>query len=406
MQLRGFNDGEVGLLSQRISRRGFFTGASASLVFTAAGLEAGAVSAHDGFSKSGAIAQIEADHQSYRPEGEPFPGELGNAVGFAAAPGFPGHLTPWAGGAFQDGTIENPRLYSFFDFDAGKNGTLINASHVKFVGCRFQSNSLPNFNVQCTTATDVSFLYCSFTPRLDLYTKPPGAAWPSAGAGLQTTTQVSGINCIDGDSGYQYGLNVYGIGPLLADHCDFWGFGNGGPLFHATRAQITIRDCWIHDACNESPQGYHIDGTGYVDGTIPPSHVTIDHCTIASIGNTNALAFQTSTSPYDHISVTRNFFSGFGICVDICHSVAGSTNLLFKDNTFGTDIPWKYFPVYGDPTVLFNRQLNPTNLWHNNRLRVLPGTSPIAGSGFRWTSSQNGFFMWPSNTLHTTDYPG
>lgn len=403
--MRGFNDGEVGLLSQRISRRGFLTSASASLVFAAAGLEAGAVSAHDGFSSSGVVAQIDAD-KSYQSAGEPFPGEHGNPVGFAAAPGFPGSLTPWPGGSFKEGTVENPTIYRFFDFDAGKEGTRINTSHVQFVGCRFQSNSLINFNVQCDNARDLSFLYCSFTPRAALYTKPPGAAWPSAGAGLQTTKQVSNANCVDGDGGYQYGLNVRGEGPVLADHCDFWGFGNGGPLFYSTTAQMTARDCWIHDACNASPQGYHIDGSGYLDGGIPPTHVTIDHCTIASLGNTNAVAFQAAKSPYDHISVTRNFFSGFGFCVDMCHGVAGSTNLLFRDNTFGTDIPWQHFPIYGTPAVLFNRRANPTNLWQNNRLRVLRGTSAIAGSAFAWSTAQNGFFMWPNNELRMTDYPG
>jgi hypothetical protein len=391
--------------SRRISRRGLLRSASSSLAIAATGFQTWTPSTHAGASNSDKIAQV-GEGGIFRPDVRAFPGQAGNPVGFAAAPGFPGHLTPWPGGSFRDGTAGNPTVYSFFDFDAGKDGTLINASHVKFVGCRFQSNSLPNFNVKCTTATDLSFFYCSFTPRAALYANPPGAAWPSAGAGLQTTTQVSDVNCVEGNSGYQYGLNVFGAGPILVDHCDFWGFGNGGPLFYATTAQMTVTDCWIHDACNANPQGYHIDGTGYLDGTTPPTHVTIDHCTIASIGNTNALAFQAATIPYDHISVTRNFFSGFGICVNMCHGVAGSTNLLFKDNTFGTDTPWMRFPVYGDPTVLFNRSANPTNLWQNSRLRVLPRTSPIAGAGFSWSSSQNEHFMWPNNTLHTTDYPG
>ena len=389
------------MLSQRMTRRIFLAATSASLASPAAGLEARSDQSRQ--PRSGPPDR--AGDRAYPPDGEPFPGRAGNPVGFAAAPRFPGHLMPWPGGSFQDGTSQKPTVYSFFDFDAGKHGTRVNGSHIKFVGCRFQSNSLDDFNVQCDSAKEVSFHYCSFTPRATLYNRPPGGSWPSAAAGAQTIKQVRNVNCIDGRSAYQYGLNIQGIGPILVDHCDFWGFGNGGPLFYSTTAQIMVRDCWIHDACDEDPQGYHIDGTGYVNGGTPPSHITIDHCTIASLGNTNALAFQTATSPYHHILVTRNYFSGFGICVDMCHGVSGSNNLRFEGNTFGTDIPWKYFPVYGNPTVLFSRA-NPTNIWKGNRLRVLPGTSPIVEAGFVWVAAQDGYFIWPNNTLHRVDYAG
>ncbi len=199
---------------------------------------------------------------SVAPIFNPLPGQPGNSVGFAAAPGYPGSLTA-ASGPLTSGSSGNPTVYSFKDF----TGLSIDANWVTFIGCRFKSNVVADNNVSTggTGAQNIVFSYCSFTPLNSLYGSPPGAAWPSAGAGLQTTTFVTDVNCIDGNSGYQFGLTVRNAtdGPITFDHCDIWGFGNALNFPAPTTAQITVQDCWIHDAANASPQSYHTDGPGY-----------------------------------------------------------------------------------------------------------------------------------------------
>ena len=343
-----------------------------------------------------------------------FPGQAGNPVGFAAAPGFTS-LTAWPGGTGQQtisdgtnsqsgsGTALDPWVFKFFDFNSGTGGVDVTASHVKFIGCRFQSNQVAFYNVS-VDGIDQTYSYCSFTPLASLYTSPPGAAWPSAGAGLQTITQVTDVNCIGGNSGYQVGLSVASAGPLTADHCDFWGGGNSGSQgFLGTTAQMTFTDCWIHDAPNAAPQTYHQDGIGFVNGTAAPSNILIQHCTIASIGNTNALAMQSASTPYSFINVINNYFSGFGLCVDMCHDVVGNNNMAFTDNIFGTDVCWVFGPLYTASTSLWT---GTTNLWRRNKLAVLAGTAPISGSGFAFTSADNNKFILPDSSLSVTDWTG
>lgn len=335
-----------------------------------------------------------------------FPGQPGNPVGFAAAPGYPGFLTPHGTGGWASNTT-----YSFLDIDAGSFGAFIGSgvTNVTFMGCRFQSNSVGNSAMQLgVNPTNgpgaVMFLYCSFTPRVSIAAAPPGSAWPSAGAGKQTITQVTGVNCIGATQGYQYGVNCYGGGPLLFDSCDFWGFGNGGPLFYqGTTAKITVRNCWIHD-CANGDGGYHQDGTGYVNGPngTPPTNIELIGNTIASIGNTQGIAWQGSTIPYANILMQGNFISGFGYTTAFGgNKINGMNNTTFINNVFGTDLPWVYGPIYDDYSAMF-RSLG--NRWSGNKLRVLPGTSPWPGSTTPFTLANDGQFLWPDRTLHTTDF--
>src|SRR6266436_4309700 len=140
------------------------------------------------------------------PAGGLFPGQAGNPVGFAAAPGFSGSLTT-ASGPLTSGSPGSPTIYAFKDF----TGLSIDADWITFIGCRFQSNSVAGNNVSTggTGAHNIIFSYCSFTPLASLYTSPPGIGWPSAGAGQQTTTFVTNVNSIDGNSGYQFGCDVH-----------------------------------------------------------------------------------------------------------------------------------------------------------------------------------------------------
>jgi hypothetical protein len=287
-----------------------------------------------------------------------FPGQAGNPVGYEAAPGYPGSLTPWTGGSTiaTSGTMATPKVYSFQDFSAGTGGTLITGSHLKFVGCRFQSNDLENYNVQ-VTGSDITFEYCSVTPLVSLASAPPHPAWPSGGAGMQLIGNGTGYQ-IGGDDGYEYGLN------------------------------------------DAAAQMYHTDGPGYLNGGTPPQNVSILNNTIASIGNTNGIALQAATSPYVNITMSGNYLSGFGYTADVGHETTGSTQMTVTNNTFGTDLPWVYGPIYADATELYSQA---TNTWSGNRLKVLAATSPISGS-WPWTAADDGQFLWPNTTTHTADF--
>jgi hypothetical protein len=334
-----------------------------------------------------------------------FPGQPGNLVGYANEPSYPGSLTVWPGGSLTGGTAASPKTYSYFDFDLGTGGLSI-PSHTVLVGCRFQSNDQGFYNVACTNTGDITFKYCSFTPRVALVgATPPGfTVWPCAGAGLTSKTQVDGVNCTAGAKGYQYGNHITGStqpGNILHDHCDFWGFGNGCDITNASTIQITFQDCWFHDSANAAPNGYHTDGPGYLNGGAPPQNIKVDHCTIASLGNTNGLAFQAASSPYVNLVLTNNYLSGFGYTVDPGHSTAGST-VTFTGNTIATDVPWVYGPIYGSPASIFT-----STTWQGNKFKVAQLTSPVVDGQtifLGWSTADDGKFLLPNSTLGTTDF--
>lgn len=337
-----------------------------------------------------------------------FPGQPSNPVGFAASPNYPGSLTPATVDDLASGSPGAINVYSFLDFDpGGTNSTdLRDFTYIQFIGCRFQSNATGDANAgSCVIVQEnTTFTYCSFTPRTAFYTSPPGAAWPSAGAwpATPTTSFVTGLNCIDGSSGHQYGCNVStsNNGPVTWEFCDFWGFGQNGPGFFTSTAPMIVDNCWMHDVANAAPEGYHTDGLGYQNGGVGPSNVTITNCTVASIGNSNGIAWQFATGGYNNIYMANNYLSGYGY-----HTVLSTsdnmTNTTFINNTFGTDIPWLFGPIYHDYTTQFSGN---GNIWRGNKLQVLTGTSPYLDSVFSFTSADNGKFIWPDSSLNTTDF--
>ncbi len=340
-----------------------------------------------------------------------YPGQSGNPVGYAAAPGYPGRLTSSSGLTITSGaSSSSPNVYSFYDFVGNGTGAALSVgqSNVKFVGCRFQSNATGESNGGANVSVsgaNVTFSYCTICPLVSLAPSIPGAAWPAAGRGItsNSTAQISGTNCVSGTSGYQYGINIESGGPITMDHCDFWGFGNGGPIFYSTTEQMIVNACWIHDACNASPYGYHTDGTGYINGGTAPTNVSLTNNTIASLGIVNAIAFQAGTG-YNNIVVNGNYVSGYGYCV--CLSTARNmTNTTFSNNVFGTDLQWYYGPIYGNYTTMFSGN---GNTWSNNKFNVAAGTEYCASCGAEWvwSASQNGLYMWPDATLHATDFVG
>ena len=287
------------------------------------------------------------------------------------------------------------------DFNSGTGGVSVSGSNITFTGSRFQSNNVQYYNVQ-VTGSNITFSYSSFTPLASFYTAPPGSVWPSAGSGQNTTTQTTGVDAIDGNEGYEYGVNITSGGPVTIDHSDFWGFGNA-LVFYSTTAQMTITNNWIHDAANASPQGYHTDGPGYLNGGAGPSNILIQGNTIASLGNTNGLAFQAATSGYDNIQIIGNYFSGFGFTV-----AAGApgnthfTNSSVSNNVFGTDVEPMWNPLYGNS---FTAGSNSS--WTCNKLAFRSGTTWTDGDGWTPPSSIDGLYWVPTNAIaSTTDWNG
>jgi hypothetical protein len=342
-----------------------------------------------------------------------WPGQAGNPVGYAAYG--PLGTTPCST-TFTSGTAANPTVYkgcvyngpvtisgSYIqfiscDFDSGSGGVDVSGSNITFIGSRFQSNSPGNYNVQ-TEGASLTFSYDSFTPLASLYRSPPGAAWPSAGAGQNTTQQTAGVNSIDGNSGYQYGISITSGGPVTVDHGDFWGFGNDAVAWLATTARMTITNNWMHDTANASPLGYHQDGIGYLNGGTGPSNILIQGNTIASLGNTNAIAFQAATGGYNNIQIIHNYVSGFGYTV--APGTPGNTrftNSSFTDNVYGTDIEPVFGPLYGPP--------GSGTTWKCNKINVAPVTSWTI-NGLTPTAAMNGEYWVPTSAIvSATDYNG
>jgi hypothetical protein len=336
-------------------------------------------------------------------------------TGHTKAPGYPGSLTTFSG------TLMSGTTYSFYDFpndlDIGPDVTSIT-----FVGCRFQSNARGDdssagggntrpWNVAIFGGS-VTFSYCTFCPKVSIVTGPPNAAWPAAGTATAAWGGDGGGYApyqIGPNDGYQFAVACYGTGAVTINGCDIWGFGNAIDCNPDTLgAAITITNTWMHDAANSESQpnrdsGYHTDGPGYLNGGTAPKNILVRNCTIASLGNTNAIAFQAASSAYAFIEVDGCYLSGFGITVDMCHNRAGNNNIKFTNNIISTAVRWIHQPMRGDNLAQFGSSF-PTNQWFNNILRVWPGTTPSPDSSLSFTSGDDGKFIYPNNTLSTTDF--
>lgn len=321
-------------------------------------------------------------------------------TGHLRAPGYPGSLTLW-----NDGDPFTPgATYSFYDFVPAANFTNINAAGTTFIGCRFQSNNVADDNV-AFNAAGITLSYCTICPKRSIVTAPPVIAWPSAGAGTNVTaTSGYAPYQIGGQQGYQFGFRLLtpsASGTSIIEYCDIWGYGNAGDCVDGHAGPKIIQHNWIHDAANADLQEYHTDGPGYLNGGPAPSNWTLHHNTIATIGNTNGIAFQASTTAYSNISVTDNFLSGFNQLVEMCRNSIGNNNMTFTGNIFGTDLRWEDHALALNYSAQFGEA---SNLWRNNKLRVLPGSSPRPAATLQWNAGQDGFFVLPDRTLSATDF--
>lgn len=353
-----------------------------------------------------------------------YAGQPSNPVGFAHAPGF-SSLTPFTGSLIS-GTSGAHQVYSFKDFNSGNfpNLTISGLTFVDFIGCRFQSaaNSphpaaQSSSNILFNSGSNITFSYCSWTPLASKYLINPNygsptAAWPASGAGHNTVTQIAGTNAIAETDAYTYGLVINSGGPISLSHCEFWGYGNAAiDWASSTSAAITVDNCWIHDsAASGNVNNEHQDALGYLNDGHPPSNITISNCTIAGIGNTNALAWQGGTATFNNINHVHNYLSGYGYTALLSTDTTGIfTNSQFINNVFGTDLQniWGFlFQFYQSPQFhsygpMFSGN---GNTWSGNIVNVVAGTTISSTSSDTWTTASNGLFLLPDSTYSHTDF--
>lgn len=304
-------------------------------------------------------------------------------TGYEHAPGYSGNLADCS-----SIRIKNNATYRFCNFPDGLaigNGN-DHPTNVTFIGCRFASNNVNDANV-ADYGNNITFSYSTFEPN----TVPPGSEPTSPNA-----TAISASNS------YEYGIDLRDDGALTVDHSDFWGFSDAVQFSYSSEASpVIISNSWIHNPSLDPTGAAHVDGI--LDSYGGVSHMTFDHNTIAGNGNTQGLALQGGVK-YDHVTITNNYFSGFGytVCVG-SHTL--STNVVFTGNVWGTDIEPAYGPMY-DGGVFTTPGLG--NDWRGNTIHVMPGTSWMA-------TTNDGLYWWPDDgdpanshqiIGHLSDYSG
>lgn len=259
-------------------------------------------------------------------------------------------------------------------------------SDVHFVGCRFRSSWSDGWNV-AVAGTNVTFDHCTFEPL-----------------------NSQSLPVAYGDS-YQYGLNLRGESSVTLTACDIYGFGNALQIEQSTQANpVIVRDCWIHDAADQANDVYHHDG--FLSNNGGPAYIVLDHNTIHSGGNTNAVALQSTGTPYDHIEVTNNLLGGFGYTVNIGDGYAPSnTNITFTGNTLWLKAPLPRWGPYKNTWADGNG-----NTWSGNKFLYedaadptldgkywLPGSAAI-GSGTAGTGDWSLAHLESLGIAGTADY--
>jgi hypothetical protein len=285
----------------------------------------------------------------------------GTNTGYKHAPGYPGSLTPWTGGA-----IQSNQTYEFIDFaggvDVGSMGSHL--SNVTFRGCRFHGVAVGE-KLVALYGDNITFDYCSFEP---------GVAAPP----------------VPYNKSYQYGLTGNGsyytvIQQLTVTHSDFWGFGNAIDCQGSTQAKPHVfRDNWIHDASADNGGTYHTDGIGAESGSGTGSYVVLDHNAIESVGNTNGVAYQ--AGHYDHFTITNNLLSGFGYTVALLGDAPYTT---FTGNTYSTRLKPDWGPLY------------PANFWTTTGSKWR-GNKWMVPSGAAWGNpAHDGWFWLPDTSANS-----
>lgn len=305
-----------------------------------------------------------------------FPGASNS--GYANAPGYTGTLSDCST------NIESNTTYRNCDFPDGLTigSSSSHPTDVTFVGCRFASNSVVDADV-ADYGSNITFSYDTFEPNTVSASSEPTA--PTAAA-------------VSYNQGYEYGIDQRYSGALTVDDSDMWGFGDAIQFGYSSQsAPVTVSNTWIH---NPRDNG----GVDHTDGILENyghlSYMVFNHNTITGNGNTNGLALQ--GPDYSHVTITNNYFSGYGYMVNTGGN-SDSTDMTFTGNVWGTDIEPGWGPLYGN-AMYTTPSLG--GVWKDNTIYVAPGTSWMA-------KGNNGLYWWPTDgnpssssqiVGHTTDY--
>ena len=343
-----------------------------------------------------------------------YPGQSGNTVGYqgfnstlstAACPDLAtsGTSTNWrvvSGKCTSQATISGNYIICVSCDIQG--GIVLSGDHIACWGCRVGAQSVGSYQggFDCTNCY---FVYSTLGPLASFYTSPPGGAWPSAGAGTNTDTCVSGTTCIPYADSYQYGVSttVSTSGPVTVDHSDIWGFGNAINYIAATTAQMIDTNDWIHDPSYDNAGAYHTDGIGYLNGGAAPSNIFMQGNTIGFMGNTHDIAMQQGTSGYSGIYAVQNYLTGDEFAASWCSpGTVNCTNSAFWGNIYGTDIMPQLDVLYTPATIAAS------STWGCNTLKFVAGTTWTSSGGFTPTSGMNGEFWLPGggHDFSATDY--
>lgn len=310
-----------------------------------------------------------------------FPGPAN--TGFKNAPGYAGTLADCS-----DLVMKSNTTYRFCDFPDGLGvGTATKTlENVTFIGCRFASHAVDDADV-ADYGKNITFSYSTFEPNTVPVNLEP------------TSPNAKPISAADS---YQYGVDLRYNGELTIDHSDFWGFSDGVQFGGSSKmAPLTISNSWIHNPALDPTGVAHVDAI--LDSYGGASYMTFNHNTIVGNGNTQALALQ-GDSAYEHVTVTNNYFAGYGytICIGT-HAL--SSDIVFTGNVFGSDIEPAYGPIYNSQSFTAEGL---GNTWRHNTYHVVPGTSWLA-------AGNNKLYWWPDDANpsdaqqiigHKTDYTG
>ena len=333
-----------------------------------------------------------------------FPGQSTNPVGYAAAPGYPGTLTPASGGFVNNAT------YSFLLIDGGTSTPSINATGTTFIGCYIgSSTSAVTGHAQLNALGPITLNYTTIGPSWSVIggTFPP---MPPGGGGYTTWPTALG-NGIPATQGTDYGPVSGGsstpAGGMNFQNCDNWAFSNG-VVFSKTNSSnpLTFNNCWIHDPCAPF-SGAHTDGIGDVQGDASGDYIeflTINHCTVACNCNSNLLAFQFNGSAptlMNNVTITNNYWTAN------CSAVLATglnplttvpTNYVFTGNVVAPYLLPEFDVLYENATARFSIS-GSGNKWRTNT--ILPASWPQVGS----VTSANPY-LWPNATANATDFTG
>ena len=254
-------------------------------------------------------------------------------VGYQNAPGYPGALT--------DGsniTVQSNTTYKYFQnlgansANQGLGTPSVPVSGVTCIGCEWEQSganaaALPLFG----NGSGITLQYCTIAP-VGAYAGTVTPAIFTQAQGYQYAIVADGTQAVPGT------FNTF-CAPLTIDHCEIWGFSNATKVAQGTSsAPHVFKYVWIHDPRPNTNGLDHTDGLGCPGGG-GEQGLVIQFCNINGNGDTQAIAYQQSTSgSFVGVTCTDNLLGGYGTTVNFGGGGAAdaATNVLFKRNVFTT----------------------------------------------------------------------